>query len=190
MLGSMKKKNIHSFDFYCLLFFVLSFAGWVWEVVLHLFTSHAFINRGVYKGPYLPIYGVGGLLLSFFLKRFRKTAFGVRPFPDDLFRARIFHQLVSGKKVGSEMVGLQRAFHESEREDLPDGGAGVRGGGTALVCWFVPAYEKWVEKLPVKLRLTVCVISLVVFAADAAHAEIRPNVGEGITSEEESISAD
>ena len=69
----MKKKNIHSFDFYCLLFFVLSFAGWVWEVVLHLFTSHAFINRGVYKGPYLPIYGVGGLLLSFFLKRFRKN---------------------------------------------------------------------------------------------------------------------
>ncbi len=62
----MKKKIIfHQFDYYVLLFFSLAFVGWLWEVMLYFFTEHAFINRGVYRGPYLPIYGVGGLLLCF-----------------------------------------------------------------------------------------------------------------------------
>lgn len=186
MLGSMKKKNIHSFDFYCLLFFVLSFAGWVWEVVLHFFTSHAFINRGVYKGPYLPIYGVGGLLLSFFLKRFRKKPPLV--FALSLMICSVLEYFTSWfleRKWGVRWWDYSGHFMNLKGRICLMGALVFGAGGTALVCWFVPVYEKWVEKLPVKLRLTVCVISLVVFAADAAHAEIRPNVGEGITSEEE-----
>ena len=63
----MRKKRLpHEFEYYVLLFFLLAFAGWLWEVILYVFTEHAFINRGVYRGPYLPIYGVGGLLLCLF----------------------------------------------------------------------------------------------------------------------------
>lgn len=35
--------------------------------MLFLFTEHRFVNRGVYEGSYLPIYGVGGLLLCLLL---------------------------------------------------------------------------------------------------------------------------
>ena len=57
-------------DFYVLLFFLLAFAGWLWEAGIYLATTHSFVNRGVYYGPYLPIYGVGGILLWFLLHRF------------------------------------------------------------------------------------------------------------------------
>ena len=52
--------TIRTFDFYVLLFFMLSFIGWLWEVAIYLVTEHAWINRGIYLGPYLPIYGAGG----------------------------------------------------------------------------------------------------------------------------------
>ena len=67
-----RKKTTHEFDYYVLLFFGLAFIGWLWEVGLYLATEHAFINRGVYRGPYLPIYGAGGLALCLLLRPLRR----------------------------------------------------------------------------------------------------------------------
>ena len=39
----------------------MSFIGWFWEVSSHLMLYHSFANRGVLHGPWLPIYGVGGV---------------------------------------------------------------------------------------------------------------------------------
>lgn len=68
------KKNLilRPFDYYALLFFITAFAGWLWEVLLYLVTDHTFVNRGVYRGPYLPIYGVGCVILILLLHRMRK----------------------------------------------------------------------------------------------------------------------
>ena len=44
-----EKKLSHEFDYYVLLFFAVAFIGWIWEVALLFATSHAFINRGVYR---------------------------------------------------------------------------------------------------------------------------------------------
>ena len=57
----MRKKV--SFDYYVLLFFLVSFFGWGWEVVLYLVREERFVNRGILSGPWLPIYGAGGLFL-------------------------------------------------------------------------------------------------------------------------------
>lgn len=51
----MRKKV--SFDYYVLLFFLVSFFGWGWEVVLYLVREGRFVNRGILSGPWLPIYG-------------------------------------------------------------------------------------------------------------------------------------
>ncbi len=67
-----RKPTSDCFIFYVLLFFITAFVGWLWEVLLFLFTEHAFINRGVYEGPYLPIYGAGGFLLCVLLSHIRK----------------------------------------------------------------------------------------------------------------------
>jgi len=51
---------------YILIFLAGAFAGWIYEVIFYYFTDNAFINRGVLYGPWLPIYGVGAILISFF----------------------------------------------------------------------------------------------------------------------------
>lgn len=53
-----------------LIFFTFSFVGWLWEVSLHLFGDGVFVNRGFFHGPWLPIYGTGGILVVVLLKRF------------------------------------------------------------------------------------------------------------------------
>ena len=66
----MKKKV--SFDYYVLLFFLVSFFGWIWEVCIYLVRARQFVNRGILTGPWLPMYGAGALFLYFLLNRWRK----------------------------------------------------------------------------------------------------------------------
>lgn len=64
---SMHRYSISS---YILFFFTFSFVGWLWEVLLHVFIDHTVVNRGVLYGPWLPIYGFGGVLILLLLRRF------------------------------------------------------------------------------------------------------------------------
>lgn len=52
-----------------LVFFVVSMMGWIWEVVLILVQSGDLTNRGVLHGPWLPIYGSGGVLMIWMKER-------------------------------------------------------------------------------------------------------------------------
>lgn len=55
---------------YFLLFMTYSFLGWVMEVTLGLIQLKKFVNRGFLIGPYCPIYGFGGLLITFLLQKY------------------------------------------------------------------------------------------------------------------------
>lgn len=59
---------------YLLYFLIFSFLGWCAEVAFYFFKTGRFVNRGLAKGPFCPIYGVG-ISLSYFLLR------GVSSFP-------------------------------------------------------------------------------------------------------------
>lgn len=55
---------------YLMLFCVYAFVGWIYEVFLWAKDYHMFVNRGFCFGPWLPIYGIGGLfILLLFEKR-------------------------------------------------------------------------------------------------------------------------
>ena len=55
-----------------LIFMACSFLGWIYEVSVGIFETHVgYVNRGFLFGPYLPIYGFGGLILIILLKRVR-----------------------------------------------------------------------------------------------------------------------
>ena len=56
-----------------LLFFAMSFIGWVMEVSCKWFEFGRFVNRGFLIGPYCPIYGVGAVLISLLLVLFAKV---------------------------------------------------------------------------------------------------------------------
>lgn len=57
-------KNIYEqLCIYIFVFFVFSILGWVWEVLLYLYSSRHFYNAGTLFGPYLPIYGIVAVLV-------------------------------------------------------------------------------------------------------------------------------
>ena len=58
----------YSVETLILLFFIYSFCGWVMESFLQFIEKKKFINRGFFIGPYCPIYGCGGILMTIFLR--------------------------------------------------------------------------------------------------------------------------
>ena len=178
-----RKRILHNFDYYVLLFFMLSFVGWLWEVALFYLTAHTFINRGIYRGPYLPIDGVGGLLLCFCFRRLRKRPFWV--FVLSLLACSVLEYLTS---YALELRWGVRWWDYSGHFMNINGricllGAIIFGlAGTALVCLLLPMYDKIYPKLSRKWRTFLCLLLLAVFIADAAYCAVRPNVGHGISS--------
>lgn len=47
------------------IFVVCSILGWIWEVFLNIICCGQYVNRGILYGPWLPIYGVGALMVLF-----------------------------------------------------------------------------------------------------------------------------
>ena len=68
-MGIIMEKHIKLRDLY-LLFMLFAVCGWIYEVILTLAAYGWFENRGMLYGPWLPIYGFGGLILYFLLHTF------------------------------------------------------------------------------------------------------------------------
>lgn len=58
-----------------LMFFAYSFVGWLNEVLLIRISSGHFVNRGFLIGPYCPVYGTGGVLITLCLSKFEHAYF-------------------------------------------------------------------------------------------------------------------
>lgn len=177
-----KKLSSDRFYFYVLLFFIVAFAGWLWEVLLFFFTEHAFINRGVYEGPYLPIYGVGGLLLCMLLYRIRKRPFAV--FALSMILCTVLEYLTSfflERKWGIRWWDYSSHFLNLNGRVCLLGAIVFGLGGTALVCLFLPLYEKLYRRITPKWRKIASIFLLLVFIADGAWCAMHPNTGNGIS---------
>lgn len=171
----------HEFDYYVLLFFAVAFIGWVWEVVLFLFTEHAFINRGVYRGPYLPIYGAGGILLSFLFRSWQKKP--VRVFFLSAAVCCVLEYLTSfflERRWGIRWWDYSGHFMNISGRICLAGAVLFGLGGVALVCLLLPAYDKFYQSISRRWRILLCALLLAVFVADATYCAVRPNAGQGI----------
>ena len=178
----MKTNPADRFYFYVLLFFITAFAGWFWEVLLFFFTEHAFINRGVYEGPYLPIYGTGGILLCMLLSRLKKRPFLV--FSLSLSVCTVLEYLTSyflEHKWGIRWWNYSSHFLNINGRVCLLGAVVFGLGGTALVCLFLPFYEKLFERITPGWRKAVCLFLLLVFIIDGARCATRPNTGAGLS---------
>ena len=65
----------YSVETLILLFFIYSFCGWCMESFLQLIEKRKFINRGFFIGPYCPIYGSSGILMTIFLRVLESSPF-------------------------------------------------------------------------------------------------------------------
>lgn len=68
--GLEKEKRDWKIWFLCFLFFC--FIGWLYEVVVFYFElGYGFVNRGFLFGPWLPVYGVGGVITILSMEKFK-----------------------------------------------------------------------------------------------------------------------
>lgn len=177
-----QKRDFHTFDFYVLLFFLLAFVGWLWEVALYLVTDHALINRGVYRGPYLPIYGVGGLLLCLFLRHLKRHPVAVFFLSMVICSAlEYFTGFFLEKRWGLRWWDYSGHFLNIHGRICLAGAVTFGLGGTLLVCFFLPLYEKWYHRIPKGWKLALTLVLLAVFVLDATYAAVWPNLGRGIS---------
>ncbi len=59
------------------MFFIFTMIGWVYESTVESLYHRKFINRGSLKGPYIPIYGVGGCIIILVASPFKYNGFFV-----------------------------------------------------------------------------------------------------------------
>ena len=78
---------------YIYIFFFFAIAGWIWECTLYLVRDHVLVNRGTKYGPWVPIYGYGGILVILLLYRFRHSK--VRVFLYGIIISTAFEYLTS-----------------------------------------------------------------------------------------------
>lgn len=172
------------------LFFTYAVVGWLWEVFLHLAGDGEFVNRGTMHGPWLPIYGVGGLLILVLLKPLRKK-------PAALFLAAV---VVCGIVEYGTAWFLETFFHarwwsyDGYFLNL-DGRICLEGllvfglAGMAFTYILSPLIDDLYAKIDVRKRRAVCAVLCVVFLIDAVYSVGHPNKGEGITDYDAAASA-
>ena len=73
----MKKKTFYTILSYVFLFFAFSIVGYIWETCLKLVQTGQLVNSGTLFGPWLPIYGWGGIAVLILLERFKKKPVAV-----------------------------------------------------------------------------------------------------------------
>ena len=66
------KSKLQSIEKLMTRFICYAIVGWLYEAILWIFEEHQLMNRGFCFGPWLPIYGFGGILISFSLYKFAK----------------------------------------------------------------------------------------------------------------------
>ena len=167
-----------------LMFFLFSFVGWAWEVSLHVLEDGVFVNRGVLHGPWLPIYGSGGVLILTLLYRFRRS-------PGKEFAATV---LVCGVVEYFTSFFMEMYFGGTRWWDYSGYFLNLNGricaeglfvfgvGGMAFVYLVAPAIDNWIRKLKPKMAVCACVVLIGLFAWDQVYSFDHPNMGKGITS--------
>lgn len=166
-----------------LLFFIFSFIGWTWEVSLHLITDGVFVNRGVLHGPWLPIYGTGGVLILIILNKLRE-----KPILEffatvilcgfvEYFTA-YYLEITHGGQKWWDYSGYFLNLHGRICAE----GLLVFGiGGMAIVYAAAPLLDNYLRRIKYRYAVPLCIILLIAFSSDQIYSKKHPNMGKGIT---------
>ncbi len=166
-------------------FFTAAVLGWLWEVGYHFLTWGGFVNRGVFHGPWLPIYGFGAcfILLGLYLWRDR---------PGRLFLLAVtlcgaleygtgfYLELTRGGRRWWEYDGYLLNLHG---RGCAEGLLAFGIGGCIVVYFLAPVLDDLFRRVPRQALIGVCLALLIVFAADELWSSAHPNQGPGITDD-------
>lgn len=169
--------NVESFAagfniYKCLLIFIAgSFAGFMLETVWFVVRYGELVERkGVFYGPFSPIYGAGMLMLAFLIHKFhiqKKAPISV--FAMSALFGAIFEVICS---VLQETIFGTRSWNYSGTFLSIDGRTNFLMAmmwgivGYFFVFYVYPFINKWIEKIPNKYGKTITMVLTIVLCVD------------------------
>ncbi len=171
----------YSFWSIVLIFMTFCIAGWLWEVILGL-SSEGFVNRGVLHGPWLPIYGCGGVGVLLALKKVRD-----HPLLVFVLTVILCGALEYGTGWALEALTGTRWWDYSGYFLNLNGYICAEGllvfglGGCAAIYFAAPMLDDLFRKIPSGWKQVICVVLLWLFFSDVIYSFFFPNTGKGIT---------
>lgn len=165
-----------------LLFFIFSICGWIWEVFISLFEDGIFVNRGTMLGPWLPIYGWGGIAILVLLKPFRD-----KPWKLFVMSFLLCGILEYGTSFYLESVHHMKWWDYSGYFLNINGRVCLEGllvfglGGCGFTYVLAPMCYNLVKKINPKILNIACVILMSLYFVDFVYSSFHPNTGKGIT---------
>ena len=164
------------------IFFIVSFIGWLWEVMLYLVNDGIFVNRGTFHGPWLPIYGGGSLIILLFLSKFRKNMLL------EFFLAIVLCGFVEYFTAyylelthdGTKWWDYSGYFLNLHGRICAEGLLTFGFGGIAMVYYIAPAIDDKIRILNKKVLGIVAIVLITIFTIDAVYSHNVPNSGRGI----------
>lgn len=164
-----------------LLFYAFSAAGWVWEVLFTAAATGKWVNRGLLHGPWLPIYGIGGVILALILAR------------PELSGGRVlFIGALTGGAAEYCTAWLLEVLYRRRWWDYTGCPGNIHGrvclasiAGFAAAGWLIsraaPVLLGKIGGVEQSARSAVCRSVSLLFAADWSVSLLQPNTGAGIT---------
>lgn len=186
--GKKRVEQLHYLRHYSitsiiLMFFIFSFIGWVWEVCFHLVEDGEFVNRGVLHGPWLPIYGSGGVMILVLLNKLRKypvieffSAFTLCGIVE--YYTAVFLEMKHGEKWW-DYTGY---FLNIDGKVCAEGLLIFGLGGMAVVYFVAPLLDNMIKKMSLKVLIPLCIVLSLGFIADQVYSSYYPNKGDGVTN--------
>ncbi len=167
-----------------LMFFLFSFVGWIWEVSLYLIKSGIFVNRGTMLGPWLPIYGSGGVICLILMSRFREKP--VAAFFGSCLLCAILEYSSSWilqANYGQRWWDYTGYFLNLNGRICAEGIL-VFGIGCMIVIYLIaPLNDLIFAHINQKALISIAIVLLAIFGVDAVHSVGHPNSGAGITDD-------
>ena len=169
----IKDTSVSGFWRIAYVFFICAVLGWIWEEAYCLIKHGFWVERGFLFGPYLPIYGLGGMFIFMLHDRWIKN-------PSLLFVTSI---VVAGvlEYVSSwllEVVFNEKWWDYTGRWLNLHGRIHLVGliffglAGCGAVYFVLPPLLTLVNKMKSRIAINVCAAVLLVFSVDVAVSVI------------------
>lgn len=166
----------YSLENLVLLFFSFSFIGWIYEVLLNFMLFGEIVNKGTMYGPWLPIYGWGGVLILVLLKKFRNE-------PTKLFIAAFILCGIIEYTTGWYLETFKHMkwwTYEGYFINL-HGRICLEGlilfglGGCVFTYFLGPVLNYYYNKIKPNLKLALVILLIFSYLADLAYTRDHPN---------------
>ena len=184
-VNTLNYTRYYSLSSIIILFLSFNVIGWIWEVSLHL-SKDGFVNRGFLHGPWIPIYGTGGIIILLALFRLRRKP--VREFFIAILLCGVVEYFTSFfmelANNGQRWWNYTGYFLNLNGRICAEGLLIFGIMGMVIVYVVAPLMDFGIRKLPGKLVVLISVIWILIFCVDVGYSVKHPNEGKGITTEQ------